>query len=326
LSFETLREKCATSSPHNEDASQSAAAKLTHKPYRIKQSIKDEYKQWHSTVRKLSEMDRFPSNWKPYVDWNHHPRLRSKRFPSVEERIDYYMGKWYNSSISMYGMQFDRDTYIQRQSTIQYGAFADILVNLYDLDKDRLTECYQNKKELQVFAPYCRDYIDIAILHSNGLANVIHFIGDALPSFVPDKLAKYPMFAKVRPLCNNRGRYGNSYCKNDQTLQPIILPLNRKRHLGVAADVTDNDIPWEEKKPLAVWRGKYDKVDKTSIAQGNISGSSDMKYALVSKHLNSSLIDAKFSKHHEDAPAEMIGSHLAMKEQLKYRYIISIEG
>jgi hypothetical protein len=331
LSFDTLQEKSVVvAAPHQENASLAAASTFIHRPYRINQSIKNEYKEWHLTVRKLSQMDRFPLNWKPSVDWNNHPASRSKRFPSVEERIEYYMGKWYNSSILMHDLQFDTDTYIQRQSTIQYGAFADILVNLYDWDKNKLMGCYQNKKELMVFAPFCRDFIDIAILHSDGLANVIHFIGDALPSYVPRELVKYPMFAKVRPLCNSSSHdgYGNIYCKDDQTVQPIILPLNRKRHFGVAADVPGNDISWEEKMPIAVWRGKYDKVDKETSAQGSSTSgsSSDMKYELVSKHLNSSWVDAKFSKQNEEAPAEMIGSYLDMKEQLKYRYIISIEG
>lgn len=272
-------------------------------------------------------MHHLPSEWTPNVNWEHHERFRSRRFPSVEERIKYYMGKWHNTSIPMYGLQFNRDTYIQRQSTIQYGAFADILVNLYDLDRDQLMECYQNKKELQVFAPYCRDYIDIAILHSGGLANIIHFIGDALPSFIPHELAKYPMFTKVRTLCGtNDNGYLNRHCKTTEIVQPIILPLNRKRHFGIVSEVPNNDIPWEKKKPVAVWRGKYEKAHVAGIENGSIESSTDMKYALVSTHLNSTFVDAKFSKHNDDAPIDMIGSYMDMKDQLKYRYIISIEG
>ena len=325
LQYESLQTKASLRSYHRDELSVHPAGEG--KPYKIRESVKNEYKRWHSTVRKLSQIRDFPSDWTPNVNWEHHERLRSKRFPSVEERIKYYMGKWHNTSIPMYGLQFHRDTYIQRQSTIQYQAFADILVNLYDLDRDRLMECYQNKKELQVFAPYCRDYIDIAILHSDGLANIIHFIGDALPSYVPHELVKYPMFTKVRALCGTDDNgYVNSYCETTPIVQPIILPLNRKRHLGIASEVPNNDVPWEKKKPFAVWRGKYEKVNAANIGHGSIGSSSDMKYALVSKHLDSTLVDAKFSKHNDDAPADMIGSYIDMKEQLKYKYIISIEG
>ena len=294
--------------------------------YRISESVKNEYKKWHSIVRKLSHMDRFPANWTLDINWGHHPTSRSKRFPSVEKRIKYYMGSWYNTSVPMYGVQFDRDTYIQRQSTLQYEVFANILVNLYDFKKDRLMDCYQNKEKLQVFSPYCRDYIDIAILRFGGLANIIHFIGDALPAYLPDELMKYPLFAKVRPLCNNGAgsSYINPFCKKNQMAQPIVLPLNRKRHFGVAAEVPSNDIPWEEKKPFAVWRGRYEKTNEIKL--GGISGSPDMKYALVSKYLNSSSVDAKFSKHNDGAPVNMVGSYMDIKKQLKYRYIISVEG
>lgn len=299
------------------------------KPYTISKTIQKEYERWHEKVRKLSQMDQFPSNWAPQVNWKNHPTRRSKRFPSVDERIKYYMGKWHNASIPMYGVQFDKDTYIQRQSTLQYEAFADILVNLYDLDTKKLYECYENKKELRVFAPYCRDYIDVAILHSEGLANVIHFIGDALPSYMPAELLKYPMLAKVRPLCDEgqAGRgYVNSFCKKSRTVDPIILPLNRKRHYGIASEVPSNDTPWSEKMPKAVWRGKYENIDHSFIENGTINGSPDMKYALVSAHLNSSLVDAKFSKQNDDVPEDMTAPFMDMKEQLKYRYIISIEG
>ena len=49
----------------------------------------------------------------------------------------------------------------------------------------------------------------------------------------------------------------------------------------------------------------------------------DIKYALVSNHLNSTLIDAKYSKHIKDAPTNLIGQYLDMSQQLKYKYIIS---
>eukprot|EP01082_Thalassiosira_pseudonana_P009064 g8050.t1 g8050 contig27:73342-76182(-) len=256
--------------------------------YTISDNVKKEYKQWHLKARHLSQLDLIPSNWTPAVNWKNHPAERSDRFPSVEERLRYYMGKWYNASVPMYGSQFERDTFIQRKTTRQYGTFSDILVNLYNLDKEKLTDCYNNKKELHVMAPYCRDYMDLAILHSEGSANVIHNIGDGLPTYVPEEIVKYPMFNKVRPLSRN-------------------------------------DVQWEEKMPKAVWRGQYGKTDKSHNGS-DIDNTHDIKYALVSKHLNSSLVDAKFSRHADSAPPLMAGSYLDMKDQLRYKYIISIEG
>jgi len=41
-------------------------------------------------------------------------------------------------------------------------------------------------------------------------------------------------------------------------------------------------------------------------------------YAIVLQHLNSSLMNAKFSKHNDDATEDVAGSYLDMREQIKY--------
>mmetsp|Transcript_16468 Transcript_16468/g.39420 ORF Transcript_16468/g.39420 Transcript_16468/m.39420 type:complete len:893 (-) Transcript_16468:105-2783(-) len=296
--------------------------------YKISDDITNEYGQWHKLVRNLSQMELHPANWTPTIDWNNHPRNRSDRFPTIDERVQYYMGKWYNMSIPMHGQEFEKAIFIQQKTTREYGPFSDILVNLFNLDRGELHKCYENKKELHVFSPYCRDYIDLAILHPSegSSASILHYIGDGLP-YVPNEIRKYPLFAKVRPFCNlekSKGEgvnFENKLCKQQERIEPILLPLNRKRHFGVAGSlVPTNDIPWEQKIAKAVWRGQYGKTHDT------LSHTNDIKYALVSTHLNSTLIDAKFSKHTKEAPRHMIGSYMEVKDQLVYKYIISIEG
>jgi hypothetical protein len=288
--------------------------------YAISDEIKNEYEQWHALVWNLSQIKIQPTNWTPVIsDWNDHPKDRSHRFPSVDERVRYYMGKWYyNTTLPMYGQQFDRDTFIHRKTTRQFGPYSNILVNLYNLDRGELTKCYKRKKELKVFSPYCRDYTDIAILHSERTANVLHYIGDGLP-YTPKKIREYPLFAKVRSLCVvDASEMKKTRCRQtDNILQPILLPLNRKRHYGVASIVPENDIPWEQKEGRAVWRGKYG---------ASTHANDDIKFALVSKHLDSTLVNAKFSKVAKGAPKHMMGSYMDMKNQLAYKYIISIEG
>lgn len=283
--------------------------------YSISDNIKNEYEQWHALVWNLSQMKLQPTNWTPGInDWHHHPRDRSDRFPSVAQRVQYYMGKWYNSSIPMYGKKFEKATFIQRKTTREFGPYSNILVNLYNLDKGRLLQCYESKKEMKVFSPYCRDYTDIAILHSEGSANVLHYIGDGLP-YISDEIRRYPLFAKVRHLCDaDASEFKNNPCwQTESWMQPILLPLNRKRHYGVASIVPENDIPWELKKGRAVWRGKYRNVHDASTH-------------LVSKHHNSTLVDSKFSKNTIGVSRHLVGSYMDMRDQLTYKYIISIEG
>ncbi|KAL7554717.1 hypothetical protein ACHAWF_018240 [Thalassiosira exigua] len=288
--------------------------------YSIGDATKHEYNKWHRRVLKLSQMELQSPNWKPILNWKNHPKERADRFPSIQERVEYYMGRWYNSSVPMYGQDFIDATLIQRKTTREYGPFSSVLVNLGDLDKDELYQCYQNKKELHVFSPYCRDYIDVVILHSEGSANLLYTIGDGLPD-VNGGIQKYPIFAKVRRLpCNDDSDGGSrgfekGDCDYKKKSEPIILPLNRKRHFHLAFKVPENDTPWEKKVNKAVWRGKYANAHDT-----------DIQYALVSKHVNSALVDAKFSTHAKQAPPDMVGSYLDVKDQLAYKYIISIEG
>jgi len=314
----------------NRDSSRREIFHDTIKQYTISEAVKNEYRKWHKKVRSLSQMDLSPKGWTPdrvVRDWSHHARERKDRFPGVHERIEYYMGNWYNLSISLYGEQFEKNTFIQRKTTREYGPFSDILINLYNLDKDKLGDCYSKKKELHVMSPYCRDYIDLAILHSEGSANIIHNIGDNLPSYIPNDIMQYPIFAKVRPLCDDYERkdFENKRCQRDEKIETIILPLNRKRHFGVAAIVPEIDIPFEEKLPKAVWRGMYGKTHE------RIVDTNDIKYALVSKYLNSTVVDAKYSKHVEKGldlgmDPNMVGSYMEIEEQLSYKYVISIEG
>eukprot|EP00986_Skeletonema_menzelii_P017357 scaffold19153_cov80-Skeletonema_menzelii.AAC.12 len=312
--FQTLNTSSAHKKKYNQTSfiSQPLHQRLV-ASYTISNDVRQEYARWHSTVRNLSQMNLKQPNWEPLVDWKRHPRDRSERFPSVAERVQYYMGKWYNTTIPMYGKEFERATFIQRKTTREYGPFSDILVNLYNLDKFQLYNCFKNKKELHVMSPYCRDYIDIAILHQEGSANIIHNVGDGLPTYLPDELKQYPMFAKVRPNCSYET------CRTDK-IESILLPLNRHRHFGVASVVPENDISFDEKIAKAVWRGKFGKTHDT------MKDTNDVKFALVSRHVNSTTVDAKFSKHTKGAPPHMIGSYLDVKEQLKYKYIISIEG
>ena len=39
-------------------------------------------------------------------------------------------------------------------------------------------------------------------------------------------------------------------------LQSIVLKLNSRRHFGLLPSVTQFDIPWSAKRPIAVFRGK----------------------------------------------------------------------
>ena len=97
--------------PHDQLKNNSYAPTST--TYVISDEIKIMYDQWHKLVRNLSQMELQPTHWTPQIkNWDDHPKNRSDRFPSIHERVQYYMGKWYNTSIPMYGATFHKDTFI----------------------------------------------------------------------------------------------------------------------------------------------------------------------------------------------------------------------
>ena len=82
------------------------------KPYEISHNIKSLHKRWSNNLR-MNDMGNISLSYlqkTPQVNWSWHPRERKDRFPGIQERIEYYMGLWYNTSIPMAGKEFERAT------------------------------------------------------------------------------------------------------------------------------------------------------------------------------------------------------------------------
>lgn len=67
-----------------------------------------------------------------------------------------------------------------------------------------------------------------------------------------------------------------------------------------------------------------------SLFNADVLASKSIRYALVSKYLNSTVVDAKYSKHVDKGldlgmDPNMAGSYMELEEQLSYKYVISIE-
>ena len=252
----------------------------------------------------------------------------SYRFHKPFLQIKYYMGKWYDTSIKMYGHTFRKASYAAARTTRAFGIMSSFGVNLYNLTQDGLLQCDQ--EENSVLHAYCRDYVDLAILHHGCTSNVIMHLGDSIPE-TPHKdvtIHQYPVINKVRHFCDPKHREQtgsdlNPTCGTDTKIDTIIWPMNRIRHLAPAAHVYKDDIPWKEKIGKAIWRGGY-----------NDPFGMKTKFELVSKHVDSDLVDAKFAKRTnkrgrgktKEVDENLMGPFISQEEQLKYKYLISIEG
>lgn len=98
-----------------------------------------------------------------------------------------------------------------------------------------------------------------------------------------------------------------------------ILNLNKERHWELVKYVPSFDIDFNEKKALAVWRG-----DST----GYLKSEKNDRLKFVELYYDVSYADVGFSslnqtKHFDK---KFLKGKIELKEQLKYKYIVSIEG
>ena len=121
-----------------------------------------------------------------------------------------------------------------------------------------------------------------------------------------------------------------------QIVQPIVWKLNVKRHYSKLQEVPCNDRPWNEKKSMAVFRGKLNGfVNKQVQASAGMNDRGTCisidRCRLVYNTRGSLRIDAKLTsvggRIAENLDGYNItGSSLSMAELLEYKALIFVEG
>jgi hypothetical protein len=106
----------------------------------------------------------------------------------------------------------------------------------------------------------------------------------------------------------------------------VLLPLNIDRHWNPILSVEKNDIPYHQKIHKAIWRGVT-----TGISTAFKHFSKADRIELVTKYYDHPSIDvgfniitSNFNKH--DFHTDCFKSSLSMKELLRYKYLIVVEG
>ena len=107
----------------------------------------------------------------------------------------------------------------------------------------------------------------------------------------------------------------------------VILPFNRARHWTMSlSEVAKIDVPWYKKRPAVVWRGvttgacpgtasEFDQHPRTQLVKrwhDCADDSIDVGY--------SGIVQGK------DEMRTYVKGNLSMKAQLRYQYVISVEG
>jgi len=271
---------------------------------------------------------------------------RGKRFPSVQDRIKFYMGKWYDSEPNgiFYSDVFINgvERHLEKVTNVldYHEGFGRLLINPFEMSPRAMfrnyASGYKQNDKFRNGRNYLRDIIDLAILHNKSSTPVLIHYGDGLSSAGSRKLIgrEYPVFGKVRDVIaekdeENHWRYpsGTRHCRQcGKKHSNIIWPLNRGRHFSTVATVPNKDIPWDMKISKAVWRGRIEKEDLANADLPYEISSWRQRLELVRSNLDSKIIDAKFTGKIKSIPQGYIGEPLHLEEMLKYKYLVSIEG
>ncbi|MFW5824643.1 MAG: glycosyl transferase family 90, partial [Marinobacter sp.] len=136
---------------------------------------------------------------------------------------------------------------------------------------------------------YCADFQHL-IRHFPGHLRVNYRFGDL--TTVPEQ----PTLVKSRPIAPSSAN-GNS----------LLLKLNSVRHYCFHRD----PVPFRDKKPMAVWRGKSNREHRIGFAR---------------QFMDHPRCDIGCTLHKECAPQPWHKPFMTIGEQLGYRFIVSVEG
>jgi hypothetical protein len=280
-----------------------------------------------------------PSGRCPQRTFQWDSKQRSDRFPSVDERVCMYMTRWYDP---------------------HYRTNQQWNPQLSHRQVDALTlEIYWNNK-----------FIFTMRMEENLLMNDVPFFLFSNNLTMMDNLSTqknwllFLFYAKeTTDFCNKFGPnspilldWGDQEMQIDVHLPiagkwrfndidrhtrpvPILVPVEGMRHYAPLKKVNESDIPWQDKKNIAIWRG-----DMSGIVEGKFHWMHEnwetkslevcMQFPrcrLVYQNQNATLADIGFATCKEPSfqnidGVNMMRPKLDMKELLKYKMLVSIEG
>jgi len=207
----------------------------------------------------------------------------------VENRVKYYMGKYYNSKIYHHSIPLK---YIKNGIKFENSKILitkkNILKNFKNLNKNNI-EYHYIKPLLEILDDINSD--DKYFLYCWG--DISHSIG------------REGVITKTRP-------WGNK----TMILQKLVYfrHWNQKNF----DDVKKYDKSFRKKINKAIWRGS-----STGFIETNGS-----RFDLVKKYFNNPKIDVGFSKIVQDKNQydKYLKNNMSIKDQLNYKFIISVEG
>ena len=222
---------------------------------------------------------------------------RSKRFPSVNQRVQLYMSDWYlprcqeegddNDQLFRFTYNKDLRTYYVKENKASGEDLKTHIFSLtnisvdtaFSLDYDTIFKC-NHSHSIPTMQKYCFDVLHTVFpaihnlgwnatdeFRSKGRPPILFQFGDKDVSLEHGYL-KLPIVKKFRTFMSrdqiNLATLGN--CSNRSisrnTSQAIIWKLNTERHYGNLQFIPKIDIQWKKKKNRAVFRASLSGYER----------------------------------------------------------------
>ena len=262
-----------------------------------------------------------------------------RRFPSVEERLKVYLGMWYDcTGEARWNYEYkDNDTAVLLTDSYDRNASwrlsrESATLNSFWVDRNKMKACASHPQGPGSLANYCKDTLRTVLSTLDILGHEHYKDAPVLMRFGDNtRRFPYPTFQKARKVNNEMSCQDRS----SEPLQPIIWELNTKRHYRLLKDVGVLDVEWQDKRPMAVFRGVPSQM------QGFFEGDNvpvlekckrSVRCNFVYQHHNSTLVDAKLTEllhvglRNSIDGRRILDDHMGLKDLLQYKGIVLLEG
>lgn len=254
------------------------------------------------------------------------------KFPTHQMRFKYYMGDWYNRSLSPTNVDCGGIVGLD-----QIVSDQPILWSMRRMKETIDSDCEGTSGYNRLCNNWLADaYLSFAVAVMNSTRNkggindrwLLLQIGDS-----HSKSTVLPVIAKTR-----FSRFAIAKTNGRHSFYPIIFPLEMKRHFYETIDeytkLLNEDMiflnqkkvsTWEDKKSALIWRGSLTGItgDK-NLLSNYIEGGPRLNVVKNYFNHNTSVIDVALM---DESHGQFVRrSFTSMADQLEFKYILSLEG
>lgn len=257
---------------------------------------------------------------------------RSERFPTKEQRLHLYLGDWQGECrkpILFY--RLNATTLVTRETDWKFRRIEltsqPVLDFMFWVDPPLLKECATNasavKEKWKLLRRNCNDSWDLL----KSPSPVLIQFGDRTGTKHLGQVS-LPQIRKVRQRLD---RYGECW-KRDTPHEAIIWKLNAFRHFHHIWEIEAIDIPWNQKRGVAVFRGVLTGEETDDMPKDDYSVCMQwIRCRLVYQHANSKLVDAKLTGTRRRVNdtingVELVQRRIGAEKLLKNKALVMLEG